>query len=69
MSKKVKPEDGVEPAADEHLEEETAPAEVVTEAPNPRKQAVRDALAAQPFRDTPSFEDLLAVADAIIDSQ
>ena len=32
------------------------------------KQSVRDALAAQPHRGTPSFEDLLAVADALADT-
>ncbi len=32
------------------------------------KQNVRDALAAQPHRGYPSFEDLLAVADAIVDT-
>jgi len=32
------------------------------------KQNVRDALAAQPYRGHPGFEDLLAVADAIVDT-
>lgn len=32
------------------------------------KQAVREALAAQPHRGTPAFADLLAVADAIVDT-
>ena len=32
------------------------------------KQAVRDAISAQPFRGSPEFDDLKVVADAIIDA-
>lgn len=55
----------VEPSASE------APQPVVSQADAfaaKAKQAVRDAISAQPFRGMPEFDDLKAVADAIIDA-